>query len=231
MKIVIYVYNGITMLDAFGPYEVLRNMKDAEVTFVAKKKGEIKSDSGDIILKVKNSIKDVDEADILLIPGSTITFVKEMKNEKVLEWIKAINETTTWTTSVCTGSIILAATGLLENKEATSHWKSLELLKEFDVKPVHERVVVQGKFVTSAGVSAGIDMAFFLADKIVGALETQAIQLMLEYDPKPRYDGGKYKEANNDVMELAEEKLHEQAKHELGLLDKLFSWKTLRKLK
>ena len=231
MKIVIYVYNGITMLDAFGPYEVLRNMKDAEVTFVARKKGEIKSDSGDIILKVKQSIKEVEEADLLLIPGSTITFVKEMKNEKVLEWIKAMDETTTWTTSVCSGSIILAATGLLKGKEATSHWKSMDLLKEFEVQPVDERVVVQGKYVTSAGVSAGIDMAFYLVDKIAGAVETQAIQLMLEYDPKPRYDAGRYKEANNDVLELAENKLHEQAKSELGLLDKLFSWKTLRKLK
>lgn len=231
MKIVIYVYNGITMLDAIGPYEVLRNIKDAEVLFVARKKGEIKSDSGDVILKVKHSINDIEEADVLLIPGSTITFIKEMKKEKVLEWIKKINDTTTWTTSVSSGSIILAATKLLKNLAATSHWKSMDLLKEFEVKPVNERVVVQGKFVTSAGVSAGIDMAFFLADKISGSLEAKSIQLMLEYDPKPRYDSGNFIRANNDVIELAEEKLHEHAKSELGLMDKIFSWNTLRKLK
>ncbi|MEK3907736.1 DJ-1/PfpI family protein [Oceanobacillus sp. FSL W7-1309] len=112
MKIIIYLYNGITMLDAIGPYEVLRNMPDAEVYFVAEKTGEIKADSGFIDLNVKYSIDDMKSADVLIIPGSTIAFVKEMKNEKVLRWIKEVDKTTKWTTSVCTGSMILASAGL-----------------------------------------------------------------------------------------------------------------------
>ena len=157
MKIIIYMYNGVTMLDAIGPYEVLRNITDVEIYFVAEKIGEIKADSGFIDISVKHSIDDPDmkAADILLIPGSTIGFIKEMKNENVLRWIKEVDKTTKWTTSVCSGSMLLASAGLLKGLKATSHWKPINLLSDFGAIPTRERVVEQGKYITAAGVSAG----------------------------------------------------------------------------
>jgi len=231
MKIVIYIYNGITMLDAIGPYEVLRNMRDAEVYFVAENKGEIKADSDFVHLNAKYDINEIESADILLIPGSSITFIREMKNKKVLNWIKKIDKTTKWTTSVCSGSLILAATGLLKDKEATSHWKPINLLKDFGATPKHERIVKQDKYITAAGVSAGIDMALYLSNEIVGEIETKAIQLVIEYDPNPIYDSGSISKASNEVIKMAEIKLAKDAKKEIGLMDLLKSGKTLMKIK
>ncbi len=230
MKIIIYLYNGITMLDAIGPYEVLRNMPDAEVYFVAEKTGEIKADSGIIDLNVKYSIDDMKSADVLIIPGSTIAFVKEMKNEKVLRWIKEIDKTTKWTTSVCTGSMILASAGLLTGLKATSHWKPINLLKDFGVTPVRERVVEQGKYITAAGVSAGIDMALYLVNKIVGEDETKAIQLAIEYDPQPIVDSGNYSNADERIRKIAEKKLTKDATKGLGLLGMIKNSKDILKM-
>jgi putative intracellular protease/amidase len=231
MKIVIYIYNGITMLDAIGPYEVLINMRNAEVYFVAENKGEIKADSDFVHLNAKYDINEIESADILLIPGSGITFIREMKNKKVLNWIKKIDKTTKWTTSVCSGSLILAAPGLLKGKEATSHWKPLNLLKDFEVTPKNERIVKKGKYITAAGVSAAIDMALYLSNEIVGEIETKAIQLVIEYDPNPIYDSGSISKSSNEVIKMGEIKLAKDAKKEIGLMDILKSGKTLMKIK
>jgi putative intracellular protease/amidase len=231
MKIVIYIYNGITMLDAIGPYEVLRNVRDAEVYFVAENKGEIKADSDFVHINAKYEISDIESADILLIPGSAITFIREMRNKKVLNWIKKIDKTTQWTTSVCSGSLILAATGLLKDKMATSHWKPINLLKEFGVTPKNERIVKQDKYITAAGVSAGIDMALYLSNEIVGETETKSIQLVIEYDPNPIYDSGSISKASNEVIKMAEIKLAKDAKKEIGMMDLLKSGKILMKIK
>lgn len=218
MKIIIYLYNGMTMLDAIGPYEVLRNMTGAEIYFVAEKIGEIKSDSGFIVINVKYSIEDMKDADILVIPGSTIGFIKELEKKNVLKWIKEIDKTTKWTTSVCVGSLLLASAGLLDGLKATSHWKVINLLSEFGAIPTRERVVEQGKYITSAGVSAGIDMALFLANKIVGEDEARAIQLAIEYDPQPIFHSGNYSNAEEKIIKIAEKKLSNDAKKELGIL-------------
>ena len=217
MKIAIYIYDGLTMLDAIGPYEVLRNIPNSEVIFVAENKGEITADSKFAHLTAKYGINEIDKADILVIPGSAITFLREINNVKVLNWIKKINETTQWTTSVCSGSIILAATGLLKGLKATSHWKPMGLLKNFGAVPQTDRYVEQGKFITAAGVSAGIDMALYLCDKISGEARTKAIQLFIEYDPKPIYNSGNYSKAAESVIEDAELMLLEEAKKEPDL--------------
>jgi putative intracellular protease/amidase len=221
MDIVIYIYNGITMLDAIGPYEILKNLKDANVKFVAKQKGEIIADSEFVHLVAKHEIAEIDKADILLIPGSNIAFLHEMKDKQVLNWIKKIDQTTVKTVSVCTGSIILAATGLLAGKKATSHWKPIELLKNFGAIPVRERIVEQGKFISAAGVSAGIDMAIYLANQISGEKEAKASQLMIEYDPKPMFDSGNFLTAEDDVIELAGLKMTASAKKNLSLWELL----------
>ncbi|GEN45241.1 DJ-1/PfpI family protein [Alkalibacillus haloalkaliphilus] len=230
MKIIIYVYDGMTMLDAIGPYEVLRNMTDAEVLFVAEEKGEIKADSGFIDINVKYNINDINQADILVIPGSSIAFMKEIENENVLNWIREVDKSTKWTTSVCTGSIILASAGLLSGLKATSHWKPINLLSQFNAIPTRERVVEQDKFITAAGVSAGIDMAIYLSNKIVGEIETRAIQLTIEYDPQPMFNDGNYLSADDEVIKLADKKLIREAKKELGLLGMLKNSKNILKI-
>jgi len=228
MRIAILVYNGITMLDAIGPYEVLSNLEGAKVFFVAKKRGEIKADTGFVSIKAKYSFKDITDADILVVPGSSISFVDVMKDEKTLDWIRKIDKTTQFTTSVCSGSVILAKAGLLTDYKATSHWKTLSLLEEFNVDARSKRVVRDGKYFTSAGVSAGIDMALELCDELVGEDETQAIQLVIEYNPKPIYN---IENCDEDVIELAEKKLKHNAKREFGLFKSLKNRSILGKMK
>lgn len=231
MDIVIYIYNGITMLDAIGPYEVLRNIKGSNIKFVSKQKGEITADSKFIHINSKYSISEVSKADILLIPGSTISFLREMKDKEVLNWIKKVNDTTSYTVTVCTGSVILASTGLLKGKKATSHWKPINLLSQYGAIPTRERVVEQGKFITAAGVSAGIDMAIYLVNKLEGELAAKAAQLSIEYDPKPMYQSGNYLNAEKEVIELSEKIMEIDAKKDFSLWEILKNAKTLIKLK
>lgn len=231
MDIIIYIYNGMTMLDAIGPYEILRNVKGVNIKFVSKYKGEITADSHWIHLNSKYEIDEISKADILLIPGSTISFVREMKDKKVLNWIKKINETTQKTVTVCTGSIILAATGLLTGKRATSHWKPINLLSEFGAIPTRERIIEVGKFITAAGVSAGIDMAIYLVNELEGEKAAKAAQLSIEYDPNPMFKSGNYLTADKEIIELSEKIMERDAKKDFSLWEMLKNARTLLKLK
>ena len=201
MDIVCLLFDGITALDIVGPYEVLQRLPEANVKFVAESAGEIRTDNKFLALVADYSFADVKSADVLVVPGGFATRGLE-DNETVLEWIRAIDATTTWTTSVCTGSMLLAAAGLLEGKEATTHWASLERLKEYGAIPTGRRVVEQGKFVTAAGVSSGIDMALTLAAHIAGDEYAQGIQLGIEYDPQPPFDSGSLDKAPPAVSEF-----------------------------
>jgi putative intracellular protease/amidase len=200
MDIVCLLFNGITALDIIGPYETLQRLPDADVKFVAHEKGPIRTDNNFLALVADYSLDEVTSADVLVVPGGFATRTLE-HDEKLLEWIRAIDATSTWTTSVCTGSMLLAAAGLLEGKEATSHWASLDRLKEYGAIPTGKRVVEQGKFVTAAGVSSGIDMGLTLAAKIAGDEFAQAIQLGIEYDPQPPFDAGSLEKAPQKVVE------------------------------
>lgn len=219
MKVVIYIYNGMTMLDAIGPYEVLRNLKKADIKFVAKKKGKIIADSKFVHLEAQYGIDEIDTADILLIPGSGLAFLQEAKDKKVLAWIRKINETTKKTVTVCTGSIILAATGLLNGKDATTHWGATKILAKHGANPVHERYVEQGKFITAAGVSAGIDMAIYLVHLLQGEKSAKAAQLVIEYDPAPMYNSGNAQTCDKEIKLLAEKQMQATALYELSLWD------------
>jgi len=231
MQIVIYIYNGMTMLDAIGPYEVLRNLKDVNIKFVSKQKGEITADSHFIYINSKYSIDEISSADILLIPGSTIGFIREMKDRTVLSWIKKMDEQTQKTVTVCTGSMILAATGLLKGKKATSHWKPINLLSEFGAIPTRERIIEEGKYITAAGVSAGIDMALYLVDLLEGPEVAKAAQLAIEYDPKPLYQSGNYLTADKDIIKLSEKMMEADAKKDISLWEMMKNARTLLKLK
>jgi putative intracellular protease/amidase len=200
VDIVCFVFDGITALDVVGPYEVLQRLPDAAVKFVGMQRGEIRTDNGALALVADYAIDEVHSADVLVVPGGFATRQLE-KDAQLLEWIRMIDTTSTWTTSVCTGSMLLAAAGLLEGKAATTHWASLERLREYGATPTEQRVVMQGKIVTAAGVSSGIDMALTLAAHIAGDDYAQAVQLGIEYDPQPPFDAGSRAKAPAHVLE------------------------------
>jgi putative intracellular protease/amidase len=200
MDIAILLYDRLTALDAIGPYEVLSRLPGASAKFVAVEPGPITTDNGMLALVAEGSLADVSAPDIVLVPGGPGE-VAARAGGPALDWLCAVHETSTWTTSVCTGSLILAAAGLLEGKRATSHWLALEQLRELGAEPVSERVVFDGKIVTAAGVSAGIDMALTLAATIAGDEVAQAIQLGIEYDPQPPFDAGSPAKAPAAIVE------------------------------
>jgi transcriptional regulator GlxA family with amidase domain len=200
MQIAILIFDKLTALDAIGPYEVLRSVPGWEVKFVAPAKGEVRTDSGALGLSADYSLDEVTEADIVLVPGGEGNRPL-MKDETVLSWLRDIDRATKWTTSVCTGSLVLGAAGLLEGKRATCHWAFLEQLRAFGADPVGGRFVQDGKVVTAAGVSAGIDMALHLVGQEVGPEVAQAVQLGIEYDPQPPFDAGSPAKAPASIVE------------------------------
>ena len=189
MQIAIVLFDRFTALDAVGPYQVLGRLPGAEVIFAAEQTGLLSDDQQDLHLSAEAALADVPHPDIVVVPGGPGQ--SDQMNDGLLHaWLRAADETSTWTTSVCTGSLILAAAGLLTGRRATSHWLALGELTQHGVIPVSERVVFDGKYVTAAGVSSGIDMALTLAGRIAGDETAQAIQLGIEYDPQPPYDAG-----------------------------------------
>jgi transcriptional regulator GlxA family with amidase domain len=201
VQIAILIFDGLTALDAVGPYEVLRSVPDWEVRFVAPSKGAVRTDSGALGLSADFGLEEVMKPDIVLVPGGEGNRPL-MSDDAVLGWLRAVDEGTKWTTSVCTGSLVLGAAGLLEGKRATSHWLYLDRLRELGADPVGGRFVEDGKIVTAAGVSAGIDMALHLVGREVGPEVAQAIQLGIEYDPQPPFDAGSPEKAPAPIVEL-----------------------------
>lgn len=201
MEIVIPLYEGFTALDAIGPYEVLRSVPGWKVEFVAATRGEVRTDSGAVGLSADRSFAEVGEPEVLLVPGGMGTR-RVMEDEELLDWLRRIDATSKWTTSVCTGSLLLAAAGLLEGKRATGHWAWLEPLRGHGADPVGGRYVEDGKTITAAGVSAGIDMALYLVGREAGPEVAQAIQLGIEYDPDPPFDAGSPQKAPAPIVEM-----------------------------
>jgi len=201
MNTAILLYDGFTALDAIGPYEVLSRLPGGSVTFVAAQAGPVRTDNGMLTVHAERSLAEVRAPEIVLVPGGPGE-VAERAGGPALDWLRAAHETSTWTTSVCTGSLILAAAGLLAGKRATGHWLAMEKLGELGAQPVSERFVIEGKIVTAAGVSAGIDMALALVAQIAGEQVAQAIQLGIEYDPQPPFDSGSPHKAPAEIVAL-----------------------------
>ncbi|MBF9067760.1 DJ-1/PfpI family protein [Streptacidiphilus fuscans] len=201
MKIAILLFDRFTSLDAVGPYEILARVPGAEVVFVAAERGEVRADRGSLALVADATLDEVDSADLLLVPGGPGSR-EALSDPVLLDWIRRVDATTEWTTSVCTGSLLLASAGLLKDRAATSHWNALELLGSLGALPTSERVVLDGKYATAAGVSSGIDLALTLVGRIAGERVAQQIQLLTEYDPEPPYDAGSVAKAPAEIVEL-----------------------------
>lgn len=201
MRIAIPIFDQVTALDAIGPYEVLSRLPGAELKFVSFEPGPVRTDNRMLALHADGALDDMPDPDVLVVPGGFGTRPL-MKDERMLAWVRRAHETTQWTTSVCTGSLVLGAAGLLDGLEATTHWAAMDILAGLGAKPTGRRVVEQGKIVTAAGVSSGIDMALVLAGRIAGDTVAQAIQLAIEYDPQPPYDAGSPEKAPKEVVDF-----------------------------
>ncbi|MEU9644797.1 DJ-1/PfpI family protein [Streptomyces sp. NPDC048188] len=200
MQIAIVLFDRFTALDAVGPYETLGRLPDAETVFVAERTGPVRTDTGNLALTADRTLADVPSPDIIVVPGGPGQ-TPQMENETLLAWLRATDATSTWTTSVCTGSLLLAAAGLLEGRRATSHWLALDFLRRYGAEPTGQRVVTDGKYVTAAGVSSGIDMGLALLGRIAGDEHARAVQLLTEYDPQPPYDAGSPDKAPAHLVE------------------------------
>jgi putative intracellular protease/amidase len=201
MRIAIPLYDRFTALDAVGPYEVLSRLPGANVTWLAHEPGVVRTDNGMLGIEASAAFEELPDPEIVLVPGGTGTndFVDD---ERLVGWIRRAHETSDWTTSVCTGSLLLAAAGLLDGVPATTHWLARDLLAELGARPVADRVVEHGKIVTAAGVSSGIDMALTLTARIAGDDFSKAVQLGIEYDPQPPFDAGSVDKAPPEIVEL-----------------------------
>jgi putative intracellular protease/amidase len=200
VEIAILIYENLTALDAVGPYEVLSRLPGARVSFVAAERGTIRADTHALGLVADRSLGELPAPDVVLVPGGRGE-VALRSDAATLDWLRAAHETSVWTTSVCTGALLLGAAGLLRGVRATSFWLAREQLAGFGAEVVEERVVFDGKIVTAAGVSAGIDMALALAARIAGEDVAQAIQLGIEYDPQPPFDTGSPAKAPRAIVD------------------------------
>jgi putative intracellular protease/amidase len=197
MQIAIPLYDRFTALDAVGPYEVLSRLPGAEVVFAAAEPGVVRTETRMLGLSIETTLDELTAPEVVVVPGG-IGSRTAMHDERLLDWVRRAHERSTWTTSVCTGALILSAAGVLDGLEATTHWLARDMLE----RPVDRRVVEQGKVITAAGVSAGIDMALTLAARIAGEDVAQAIQLGIEYDPEPPFDAGSPHKAPARVLDL-----------------------------
>ncbi|MBI2785325.1 MAG: DJ-1/PfpI family protein [Legionella longbeachae] len=205
MQITFLFYEGMTTLDIIGPHEVLTRLPDVTIQRVAKRAGIVRA-GFDLELNAEYALSQITQTDILVVPGGG-TASSLSHQPEIINWIKAIHKTTQWTTSVCTGSLILGAAGILQGKQATTHWAVLDRLKLWDAIPISKRVVEDGKIITAAGVSAGIDMALLLAAKVAGQQVAETLQLGIEYDPEPPFNAGSPDKVKPEIVASLRERL------------------------
>jgi putative intracellular protease/amidase len=197
------IYEGFTALDVIGPYEVLGCLPGAEIQFVSKKIGPVRAHTNSLSVTADYALQDVQRPDIIVVSGGTSGTMRASEDNEFLSWLRNAHETSKWTTSVCTGSLILGAAGLLQGLKATTHWYAKDILPKFGAQYVSERVVKQGKIITAAGVSSGIDMALTLVAEIAGPEIAKVAQLIIEYDPQPPFDSGSLTKADRSIIDIA----------------------------
>ena len=201
MQIAIPLFPRFTALDGIGPYEVLQRIPGYDITFIGHERGEVRSENGFLGITVDAVFEDIPHPDIVVFPGGVGTRPL-MHDERVLEWLRTAHETSTFTTSVCTGSLVLGAAGLLEGLTATTYWSAMDVLANLGAKPTGQRVVehLDQRIITAAGVSSGIDMALRLVELLIDDTAAKACQLMIEYDPQPPFDAGAPEKVDDTVM-------------------------------
>jgi transcriptional regulator GlxA family with amidase domain len=201
MEIALLLYDGLAPLDAVGPYEVMRNVPGWTVHTVAKERGPVRDERDTLGLVADHALAEVSAPDLVLVPGGAGNRPL-LGDEELLEWLREVDRATKWTTSVCTGSLLLGAAGLLQGRRATTNWTVLDALRDYGAEPVGGRFVEDGKVITAAGVTAGIDMALHLVARERGPEVAQAVQLGIEYDPHPPFDSGSPEKAPPEIVEL-----------------------------
>lgn len=206
MLIAIPLFERVTALDAIGPYEVLQRLPEAEVRFVGEATGFVTTENGMLRLGVDGTFDDTPDPDVVVVPGGVGTRA-HLPESRLVDWLRAVHPGTRWTTSVCTGSLLLAAAGLLDGLVSTTHWANYKELESLGARPTEQRVVEHPKerIITAAGVSSGIDMALCLAEHLTDTTTAQAMQLIVEYDPQPPFDAGSVAKAGPDVLARAAE--------------------------
>jgi transcriptional regulator GlxA family with amidase domain len=190
MQLAIALYPGFTALDAIGPYQVLTQIPGTDTVLVAEQRGRLSDEAALLHLEIEHTFDEVATPDVLLVPGGLVTRRIAVDGSPIVEWVRSAHETTTYTTSVCTGALVLGAAGLLDGLPATTHWCAYDHLRG------------HGAEATAAGVSAGIDLALTLVGRMYGDEVAQAIQLGIEYDPQPPYDSGAPSKAPDEIREL-----------------------------
>jgi transcriptional regulator GlxA family with amidase domain len=224
-QIAILLYPGVTALDAVGPWEVLSRMPDTEIRFVGKETGPVFTEGGTLMLGVTHTVAQTPSPDLVVVPGGNTT-PGQMVDDEILAWLRNVHKTTMWTTSVCTGGLILAAAGILKGLPATTHWYKMSVLKIMGAKPrPEERIVQSGKIVTAAGVSAGIDLALWMAGEIVGREWAEAIQLTIEYDPHPPFNAGHWNKASKETQRLGKEMMDDRMPRDQRRLVPKIAWR------
>ncbi|MGW5666457.1 DJ-1/PfpI family protein [Micromonospora sp. NPDC003776] len=227
MQIAILLYPGTTALDVVGPYEVLSRIPGAEVRFVGKETGPLLTDGGALLLGVTHTLAEAPTPDLVLVPGGTTT-PTTMVDKEILAWLRSVHEVTTWTASVCSGAVILAAAGILKGQPATTHWVAMGPLQLMGATPrPDERIVQIGKIVTAAGVSAGIDLGLWLVGEIAGRELAEAIQLAIEYDPQPPFDAGHVSKASEPIRKRAKQLLDARTDFKQTLVKPRIAWNRL----
>ena len=202
MQVAFGLYPGLTMLDFIGPYQVFTNVPDVDVVVCAAQLGPLTDDNGLLTLDIEHTFADVRTPDITIVPGGFVTRRLARDKDPIVQWIADTDATSTFTTSVCTGALLLGAAGLLDGLDATTHWCAYDELASYGARPTEQRVVRQGKIFTAAGVSAGIDLALTLVAETHGPEVAQAVQLGIEYDPQPPFDSGSPSKADPGIVEL-----------------------------
>jgi transcriptional regulator GlxA family with amidase domain len=206
LRVAIALFDRFTALDAIGPYEVLQRIPTIDVTFVGQQRTPVRSDNGFLGIEIDATFAELPEPDVVVFPGGIGTRAL-LADEATLEWVRHAHGTTRFTTSVCTGSLVLAAAGLLDGLTATTHWSVLDRLGQLGAVPTSERVVehIDRRIITAAGVSSGIDMALRLVELLVDRTAAEAVQLAIEYDPQPPFDSGSVAKASAEVLARVKE--------------------------